>query len=83
MTTTITARYDLTRPAAGTSFIKVMCDDESVTDHFLSESGYDGAVEEGQSVCSSQHPQPQGHWKETGELPEGLCLSRSLSLAKN
>ena len=33
--------------------------------------GYDGAVQEGQSVSGSQYPQPQTHWQEAGELLKG------------
>ncbi len=37
--------------------------------------GHDGAVQEGESVRGAQHPQPQGHREEAGELPEGAYLS--------
>lgn len=48
---------------------------------FLSQ-GYDGAVQEGQSVSCSQHPQSQTHWQEAGELPQGMYCVTYLNMSR-
>lgn len=41
---------------------------------FLS-GGHDGAVQEGQSVGGTKHPEPQTYWQKVGELPQGMSPS--------
>lgn len=49
----------------------------------LCVSGHDGAVQEVESVRGAQHPQPQGHRQEAGELPEGVSVSHCHSVIEH